>query len=261
MAVFVRLAAVQMPPLQIAFVRFSGSLLVLLTATRGRGLRPQTGNFWRLIQRGLLGASSICLYYLGIGNAGAGLATLLHCTYPVWTVLLAGFFLGETIGGNALAALALNLAGVFVVVGPGADLSARSTVGAVYALCASVLAGGAVATARHLRASEDASLITTYFMAVGACLTLPSLWWGLPQPSWSLAVALLGVVLTSVAGQWLLHHGLGFTTAAQGSLTAATSVASAALFEALAIGQMMSAHTLIGAALMIVAVGLSARKV
>jgi drug/metabolite transporter (DMT)-like permease len=216
-------------------------------------------NALSLLQRGLLGASSICLYYLGIEGAGAGLATLLHCTYPVWTVLLAGLFLGEAIGANAVGALLLNLCGVFVVIGPGADIGAARSGGAIFALCASVLAGGAVATARHLRASEDASLITTYFMAVGAVLTAPALLAGLPPFSPALSLALLGVVLTSVGGQWLLHHGLGYTTAAQGSLTAATSVLSAALLETAVTGQHLSAHSLLGAALMIAAVGLAVK--
>jgi drug/metabolite transporter (DMT)-like permease len=260
MAVCVRLAGDAMSPLQIAFVRFVGSLAVLLGVTRGRGLRPQPGNFVRLVQRGLLGATSICLYYLGIHGAGAGLATLLHCTYPVWTVLLAAAFLREPIYRSAVWALGLNLVGVFIVLGPGAELGEQTLVGAGYALCASVLAGGAVATARHLRGSEDASLITTYFMSVGAVLTAPTVLAGLPPLSWPLLAALAGVVVTSVAGQWLLHHGLGFTTAAQGSLTAATSVVSAALLEALVFGQSIAPQTFVGAALMVIAVGLAARR-
>src|SRR6185436_20668097 len=38
MALFVRLAAREMPPVQITFVRFVGSFLILLVTTRGRGL-------------------------------------------------------------------------------------------------------------------------------------------------------------------------------------------------------------------------------
>jgi len=40
MAVFVRVAAREMPPLQIAFVRFTGALLVLLAIGRGNALWP-----------------------------------------------------------------------------------------------------------------------------------------------------------------------------------------------------------------------------
>src|SRR5512140_474865 len=71
MAVCVRVAGREMPPAQIAFVRFSGSLLVLLSLMRGRGLRPRAGNLRPVLARGLLGAGAILLYYRGIHDAGA----------------------------------------------------------------------------------------------------------------------------------------------------------------------------------------------
>lgn len=260
MAVCVRLAAREMPSLQIAFVRFVGSLLVLLGATRGATLRPRPGNLGRLLLRGLLGGGAISLYYAGIQGAGAGLATLLHCTYPVSTALFAATLMGEDFSFRVIAALALNLAGVAVIFGGGPHLSPQVTLGALCALAASVLAGGAVATARHLRATENAWLITTYFMAVGAVLTTPALFLGLPPLSGSLLLALAGVVLTSVAGQWLLHQGLGFASATQGSLAAATSVVTAAGLEALLLGEHLSLQALLGACLTVSAVGLAVSR-
>src|SRR5262245_26134486 len=99
MAVCVRVAAAGVPASQIAFVRFGGSLLVLLAWTRGQGLRPRVASTARLLLRGLLGAVSIVLYYFGIQEAGAGLATLLDCTYPIFTALWAALLLGETLSG------------------------------------------------------------------------------------------------------------------------------------------------------------------
>jgi len=260
MAVCVRLAAREMPPPQVAWVRFTGSLLVLLAVTRGRGLRPRASNRRALALRGLLGAGAIMLYYIGISGAGAGLATLLHCTHPVFTALFAVSFLGEAFSARIGAALALNLAGVLIVVGPGGNLGPAVLSGAACAIAAAVLAGGAVATARHLRATESAALITTYFMAVGSVATAPSLIAGVPAATPFLALALLGVVVPSVAGQWLLHHGLGFTSATQGGLAAATMVISAAGLEALLLNEHLGSGALLGACLMIVAVVVASAK-
>ena len=260
MAVSVRIASRDMPAMQIAFVRFVGSLLVLLAFNSRTVLRPRPGNFKRLLQRGLLGAGAIVLYYFAIQGAGAGLATLLQCTYPIPASIFAALLMDERLSGRSVAAVALNLAGVLIVLGPGSSLSPTATLGALSALGASVLAGGAVATARHLRASENASLITIYFMAVGAVVTAPALFFGMPHISMTLVGALAAVVLTSAGGQWLLHHGLGFTSATQGSLACATSVVSAAVLEALLLGERLSQHTLLGACLMVVAVGLAARS-
>ena len=94
MAVCVRAASRAMPAGQIAFIRFLGSLLVLLALRRGRSLRP-VGPLPRVLVRGLLGGAAIVLYYRGIEGAGAGLATLLHCTYPIWTALFATTIMRE----------------------------------------------------------------------------------------------------------------------------------------------------------------------
>ena len=259
MAVCVRAASRAMPAGQIAFIRFLGSLLVLLALRRGRSLRP-VGPLRRVLLRGLLGAGAIVLYYRGIEGAGAGLATLLHCTYPIWTALFATTIVRERFDVPLGIAIALCLGGIAVVVGPGANLSAAATLGSASALVASVLAGGAVTTARQLRLVESAFLVTTYFMAVGTLFTAPALLGGLPTVSPELATALVGVVLTSVAGQYLLHQGLGFAPATQASLAVATSTVSAAVFETLWLGERLSTHTLAGAALMVAAVALAAGR-
>src|SRR5262245_23260432 len=94
MAVLVGIACRNVPATQVAFVRFAGSLVVLLVLTRGRGLRPTPGKSVQVVLRGLLGAGSIVLYYHAIRDAGAGFATLLFSVYPVWTALFATTFAG-----------------------------------------------------------------------------------------------------------------------------------------------------------------------
>ena len=119
MAVFVQIAAAVRPPVQIAFVRFTGSLLVLLALTRGRNLRPRRQNRAILFVRSALGAVAIVFYYTGIHYAGAAFATLLQCTYPVPTALFAAAIMGEAFSLRLGAALALRITGVFLVLGPG----------------------------------------------------------------------------------------------------------------------------------------------
>ncbi|MBI4515330.1 MAG: DMT family transporter [Deltaproteobacteria bacterium] len=260
MAVCVRVAARDLAASQIAFVRFAGSLLVLLLLRRGRRLRPQAAALSRVLLRGLLGASAILLYYRGIQGAGAGFATLLQCTYPVFTALFATTLLGERFAAVLGVALALNLIGVVIIIGPSAEISPGVLAGGLSALGAAVLSGGAVATARQLRGTESAWLITTYFMAVGVACTAPALLLDAPALSPGLLLALTGVVITSVCGQILLHYGLGFTAATQASLAATTSVVTAAALEALWLGEHLSRHTLLGAAFMLAAIALAAGR-
>ena len=259
MAVFVRLACREMPSGQVAFVRFAGSLAVLLLLTRGRGLRPRPGQLGRVLLRGLLGAGSIALYYRAIHDSGAGLATLVYGVYPVWTALFAGLVVGERADGRLGLALGLSAVGLAVVLGPGLAVRDAALTGALPAVVASVLAGGAVATARQLRLTETSVLVTTHFMAVGAAVTLPLLAVGPAlRPSPALLGVLVGVVLTSLGGQLLLHEGLGFMSATEGSLAAATSVGVAAALQVVWLGEHLSGHAVLGAGLLFGAVAVAA---
>lgn len=260
MAVCVGLASRQMGAGEIAFFRFLGSFTVMLAATRGRGLRPKAGNVGPLVLRGLIGAGAITLYFIGISGLGAGLATLIQNTYPVFASIFAASFLRERLTPRLAGALALNLVGVAVIVlGPGKGIESRTAVGAFAAAGSAILAGGAVTAVRHLRRSEGASLITTWFMGVAAVATLPTLFAGLPPITPSLVVALVGVILSSIAGQWLMHHGLGHATAAQGSLAAASNVLVATVLGALVTGESLGFMTLAGGALMFSAIALASR--
>lgn len=260
MAVCVHLAAREMGAGQIAFFRFLGSFAVMLVATRGRGLRPQPGNLLPLAFRGLIGAAAITFYFIGIAGVGAGLATLIQNTYPVFASIFAAVLLGEALSRRIGAALLLNLTGVLIVVlEPGLHLESRSALGALSAAASALMAGGAVTAVRHLRRSESASLITTYFMGVAGLATMPTLLFGLPPFTPTLVLALLGVILSSIAGQWLLHHGLGYATAAQGSLAAATNILAATALEAMVFGKEITPIMLVGGALMFSAIVLVSR--
>ena len=259
MAVLVRAASRHVPATQVAFVRFVGSFLFMLAATRGRGLEPRPGNVRRLIFRGIIGAASITFYFLGIAGAGAGLATLVQNSYPVFATLLAAV-LGDVIFTRQLgAALLLSVLGALVVLGGRIDVASASTFGILASIAASMLAGGAVVTAQHLRRSEGAAIITTWFMGVGMVVTSPALLAGMPPLDAGTVALLGGVILTSVLAQWLLHHGLGFTSATQGSLAAATSVFLATALEAITLGTVPAPRTFVGAALMLGAVALAWR--
>jgi len=260
MAVAVRVAAAHMDAVQIAFVRCAGSFLLLLAATRGRGLRPRRENWFQVALRGVLGASSLTLYYVAVAWAGAGLGTLLHCTYPVWTALWVGWRNSHRIGHRVLVALALNFAGAAVALGPNVAVGSNVRLGGIVALVAGILAGGAVATAAELRQSESTALVTTWFMGTGAVLLLPSLATGVPPLTAPLAGALTAVVGTSVIGQLLLHHGLGTVSATAGALATATSTITAALAEAALYGTPIPPRMLVAGVMMLGAVWLVGRR-
>jgi len=260
MAVCVRGAAREVPAGQIAFVRFLGSFLFMLAATGGRGLVSQSRLYGRLVLRGVIGAVAITLYFVGIEGAGAGLATLVQNTYPVFAATIAVLLGDEPFSRRLGTALALSVAGVLLVLGMRVDVASATTLGILASIAAAMMAGAAVVTAQRLRRIEGAATITTWFMGVGMVVTAPALLGGLPTLHRETVLLLAAVVLTSVLAQWLLHHGLGFTSASQGSLAGATSVFLATALEAATLGDLPSPSAFAGAALMLSAVALAWRR-
>lgn len=260
MAVAVRVAGTELPVLQVACLRFTGSFVVLLLSAMPFGRPRRTGTLRVLVLRGLIGTVAIVLYFAGIQGAGAALATLIQNTHPVFTALLAGVIGAERPTRRIVAALALNLVGVAIVMAPGIHLGAEFVRGALCALGAAMLSAFAVTTASHLRRTESATVVTLYFMGTGAVVTAPGLASGLAWPSPGVLGALVVMILTSAVGQWLLHFALGFTSATAGSISVATSVVTAAIAEALVLGGHPAPSTWLGGTLMLGAIWLAAPR-
>ena len=259
MAVCVRAVSTEIPPAQVAFVRFAGALALLVGTAGRRALRPAAAPVRVLVLRGVFGGGAILLWFHGIRDAGAALATVLHSAYPVFAAFFAALLLGERVTPATAAALALNLSGAALVVGGELNLETATTRGAFLSLAAAVLAGAAVTTARHLRARESATVVTTWFMLTGTAMSAPALALGMPSLSATTVAGLVGIVLTSTGAQWLLHEGLGTTTAARASLAAATNIVVASFLEALVLGARLSPRLLAGGGLMVTAVALVSR--
>jgi len=257
MALSVRIASESMPGPQIAFVRFTGSFLLLLALAGREALIPREAAYRRLVVRGILGACGITLQFVAISLAGASTATMLHGTYPIWTGLLAVPILGERMTARTAAALAVAVIGVAIVVGPHAGPSPNLVSGAVAGLSGSCFAAGAIIAARHLRRIESASLITTWFMAVGTVLTAPALLFGLPPLSARLLAALAVTIVSSLSGQWLMHQALGRVEAARAGLVLMGNVVAATLLEALWYAEPVPLHRVLGGAVVVAAVWLS----
>lgn len=116
----------------------------------------------------------------------------IEFTIPLWTALLAALFLGERLTGARAASIALGLAGVLMILRPGAGLLQPASLAAL---------GGAIAYALSYLATRrltptEAPLTILYFMTVvqlplatlGAALTWQTPDWG--QWPWMLAVGI-----------------------------------------------------------------------
>jgi len=199
---------------------FAGPQISLVRMAVGAGLalalfrlRPGT---WRprraglLAARGLLGGAAVLLYFLALERIPAGEATLLNNTFPVFAVLLSIYTLGERPTVHLAVALVVATAGMLLVVGDGTAPGALGW-GEIFGIASAVLGGGAVASIRALRATDNAPTIFFAFTVGGMIVSVPFALgaWPALGPIWLVPLA-VGAI--SFAAQILMTDAYGALT-------------------------------------------------
>jgi drug/metabolite transporter, DME family len=222
-------------------------------------------NFWRVQRKhlgpiGLIGvafAGYQVAYFAAIPRLGVAAAVLINiCSAPIFTALLARFFLGERLGPTTLAAMAGAIGGTALLVGgaPAAASTADLLIGAGLALsagaCYSLVVLGSRVVAPHYHPLQPITLA----FSLGALLLLPvALGAGFGSDyglaGWGLLLY-LGLMPTALAYGLYLRgmRSVSATTAA--ILTLLEPLGSATLAVAF-LGERLAPAGLIGAALLL----------
>ncbi len=215
MAFAARLASAWATGAQIALVRFVGSILVIagLFALRRRSPRPV--RWVPLLVRGAFGATAVLLYFLAIAHVGAGLATLLNYTSPVFTALLSRAWLGEPLRRPTIAGLAIAMSGVVLVLAGGRGLPhPAAALWIAGGLVSALFSGVAVTAIRVARRTDGPLEIFASLSIFGVLATAPlALSATMPPPSVKLLVALAVVIVASSAAQLLMTTALRWVDA------------------------------------------------
>lgn len=262
MSLFVKLAGQRLPSMQIVMVRCflmgAFSLMMLWHA----GLAP-TGNDKRtLVLRGIFGFSALSLFYWAVTELPLGDVTAIQYTTPVWTAVIAAYFLKERPGRFVWIGSLVSLAGVVLVAKPSflldgllgsgsADLNPLA-VGA--ALVGSVLSASAYTFVRKLRATDDPLVVILWFSMVGVAGALP-----LTLLQWTTPTALewgwlLMVGLTTQAGQVFLTKGLHLEMAGRAMSVGYLQVVFAFIWGGLFFATVPDVWSLIGAGVIVASV-------
>jgi drug/metabolite transporter (DMT)-like permease len=125
------------PPGALALIRFATASAVLAGyAAAARRDFPRRVERRDLIRFALLGVIGVAIYHVALNagerTVGAGAASLLVNTAPLWTALLGSFFLGERLGARGWAGLLLAFSGAAMVsIGSAGGLRLEGDVGFV----------------------------------------------------------------------------------------------------------------------------------
>jgi drug/metabolite transporter (DMT)-like permease len=262
---FARVAVVHVPPATLVLLRVGIAALALHIYIAGRfdiyaTLRARWREFLLL---GLVNnAVPHMLIFLGQTQIGAGLASILNATTPIFTVLIANHITAdEKLSSNKIAGCLIGLAGTAVLIGPRALARFTGDSGPpLWAVLLPVLAAvsyGFAATygkrfrgvAAPVTAAGQLTASTLLMLPVSLALDAP---WQLPLPPLTAILAVLALALLSTAyGYILFFRIMAAAGATNTSLVTLLVPPSAILAGMLFLGEQLTPLGMLGMALVL----------
>ena len=271
-----KIALHSIPPMTLAFARFAIAALLMYALALAlkidlRVARRDWGMFWAM---GILGlALTYLLQYLGLRLTTVSNAALLHATETVFLSLLAFFFLREAMPKAKIAGIVVGLAGVYLIIANGLGLPAfsGSTQGSLLIALALAFEAASSIVGKGLVARYPIHSVVTYQMLSGAIALAPFSAYELtrmvadghtlaspPAPAlWSLAYLILPC---TVFGYMVWFTVLDKHEAGEMSVFLFIQPVAGALLGAYFLGDKITAFTVVGAVLVLLAVGLVNRR-
>ncbi len=260
MAAFAKLLGTRVPTQEVILVRSLLNVVFTLGLMRHRGIPLRPNRTWLLVQRGVLGYVALSCYFWSVAHQPLATAILLQQTHPVFTALLAFWFLAERPGPRFLPAFLLTAVGVWTIAPAAGSGVAAASGGAgvlplLAGLAASVLAGAAYVTVRHASRTEAEEAIILWLPLTAIPLSLAgTLAAGPVVPSPREAAWLLGLSVSAQLGQIYVTRGLARVPAGRATLANPLTIAFGALLGWLVFAEPIGWRTAAGGAAIVAAV-------
>ena len=255
MAAFAKLLGSRVPTQEVILVRSVLNVLFTVALMRHRGVPLRPNRPWLLLQRGVLGYVALSCYFWSVANQSLATAILLQQTHPVFTALLAFWFLSERPGPRFAPAFLLTALGVWTIAPAAGSAAAGGLLPLLAGLVASVLAGAAYVTVRHASRTEAEESIVLWLPLTAVPLSLAgTLAAGPVLPSPRDVAWLLGVAVSAQLGQIYITRGLARVPAGRATLANPLTIAFGALLGWLVFAEPPGWRTVAGGGAIVAAV-------
>lgn len=231
----------------VVFFRNLVGVLFFLPLLLVRGVHPlRTTRLKSHLWRTTYGLASMYCFFYTIAHLPLADAMLFTYSAPVFTPLIAHFWLKEPLTRRMLITSLIGLCGVILVAKPSAALFEGA---ALVGLAASLLAAFAFVSIREMSDSEPATRIVFYFSLFSALLSaIPLTWSWQPLDSGQLTW-LLGIGLLATASQVIMSRAYGLAPPGLIGPVAYLSIVFAGLIAWLLWSETPDTLSLLGAAL------------
>lgn len=179
-------------PIQVVFFRAFGTFIFIFPYMIAKKISIVGNNVFWLSARGILSAVSVFLFFKVVQDIPLGSAVALRYTAPIFSVVLAYFFLKEKVKLWQWISLLVALVGAFVM--KGADFRIDTT-SFILILLSSIFVGGVFVIIRYLGDKEHHLTIINYFMTfsiVGSLFFINT--WRMPIGEEWFYVSMIGIL-------------------------------------------------------------------
>lgn len=220
---FARIAVLEVPPFTLVFLRLFLAALALHIYLHGRfGLYQSLAAHWRsfAVMGFVNNALPHTLIFFGQTEIGAGLASILNATTPIWTVLIANRWTAdEKLTAGKIGGCLAGLAGTAVLIGPSITTAASAPLWALVLPVVAAMSYGVAGTYGKRFRSLPAPVSATGQLTASTLMMLPVCAftdqpWTLPAPSMQAVAAILALALISTAFAYLLFFRILATAGA-----------------------------------------------
>lgn len=256
MAAGAKLLGRRIGPQEVILVRGVLNALFMLWLLRRRGLTWRPKRPALLVLRGALGHFALSCYFWSVARQPLATAVLLQQVHPVFTAVLAAWFLKEKPGKRFVPAFLLAASGVALLVPHGTVSGApRELAPLLVGLLGALLSAAAYVTVRDASRTEHEETIVLWFpltsvplAAVGTLVEGPATPTGI-EWAWLVFIAAAGQL-----GQLFLTRGLARVPAGRATLANPLTIAFGAVLGWIAFGEPVGLATLAGGAAIVAAV-------
>ncbi|MFQ0975986.1 DMT family transporter [Vibrio campbellii] len=242
------------PVFEIVAARALVSLVISYLDVKRKGISVWGNNKPLLFARGAVGTMALMCVYYSVTTLPLAEATIFQYIHPVFTALLAVFFLKERIQSSTFICIALCLLGVYVMVKPETGPDAEHALPMFSVMIAILGAFGssiAYVIVRKLSQTEDSSVIIFYFplVALPASILLIGDQFVMPDLYLTMMLVLVGV-FTQV-GQLGLTKAMQTQEAGKASAYSYVQIIFSVVLGIVFFGELPSAWTYLGGALIV----------
>jgi drug/metabolite transporter (DMT)-like permease len=170
-----KVSGLGIPVFEIVAARAIVSAIISYTDIKRKNISIFGHNKVLLLARGSVGSFALMFVYYAVTTLPLAIATLLQYLHPVFTAILAMFFLKESLQRSTVACIVISLLGLFVILLPNLQIES----GVQYpwlSIAAGVLGafGSAVAYViiKKLTKTDDSSVIIFYFPMIALPISL-----------------------------------------------------------------------------------------